>query len=331
MSKIRKLYYFDKKNVRKMISFLNNGTDDTYVNHIMFNPLLPLHSILPLNNKFLPESYILKDNKDIKSIITVAPTKCPLKQMEIQKLLFEDDAYEAAGELIQYVVSKYKARGTASFIVKIDDYLQELIRLFTARCGFSQISYERLWKVKHIKRKKYNKKIFRHFRTSDAQVVANLYNDLLLPHFRPLLSKEKKEFEELFFKGLSYYNEYKYILEDRESKSVLAYISIQTSDNVNYIVDFLTTGWSEIDIDVILSFIKDQIRKRKKRYHLYIRTQKYNQLGEKYENDFRERGFECIKNQAVLTNSSAKIIKDTEREGRFTVLTQFYSGVRVTN
>ena len=35
MRKIRKLYYFDKKNTEEMISFLNNNANDNYVNNIM--------------------------------------------------------------------------------------------------------------------------------------------------------------------------------------------------------------------------------------------------------------------------------------------------------
>ena len=71
MRKIRKLYYFDKKNMQEMISFLNNR--DTYINNIMFNPFIPLHHLLPLRFKFLPETYVLKDKKEIKGLITVAP------------------------------------------------------------------------------------------------------------------------------------------------------------------------------------------------------------------------------------------------------------------
>ena len=145
MTKIRKLYYFDKKNIREMMSFLNNGYN--YVNRIMFNPLAPLHNLLPLRFKFLPESYVLKENREMKGLITVEPTRCPLKQVEIQKLLFEENCYEYAGELIQYAVSKYKAMGTASVIVRIDDYLPELLKLFVSKCGFSQISYEKLWRI----------------------------------------------------------------------------------------------------------------------------------------------------------------------------------------
>lgn len=306
--------------MQEMISFLNNR--DTYINHIMFNPFIPLHHLLPLRFKFLPETYVLKDKKEIKGLITVAPSRSPLRKMEIQKLFFEENCYDDAGELIQYVVSKYKAKGASSFVVKIDDYLPELLKLFVARCGFSQISYEKLWKINNINAD-FNKKDFRVFRNSDSPTVAALFNESLLPHFRPLLSRDAKEFKEVYFKGLSYFSEYKYVIEDRKSKNIICYISIQTADNENYIVDIVQSSWIELDIYSVISFTKAQIQKRRKQFNLFIRTKKYTQLGDKYEQEFIKNKFECIQNQIVLTNSSAKIIKETVRSGRFTILSQF--------
>ena len=306
--------------MQEMISFLNNR--DTYINRIMFNPLIPLHHLLPLRFKFLPESYVLKEKKEIKGLITVAPSRCPTRKMEIQRLFFEENAYDVASELIQYVVSKYKAMGTASFIVKVDDYLPELLRLFVSKCGFSQISYEKLWKIPEVNYE-YNKKDFRQFRNTDSPTVSALYNESLLPHFRPLLSKNAKEFKEVYFKGLSYFSEYKYVIINRKSKNIVCYISIQTSDNENFIVDIVQSSWVDIDIDAIIAFANNQIKKRISRYNLYIKTKKYTQLGEKYEQEFKSRNFECVQNQIVLTNSSAKIIKDPARSGRFTILSQF--------
>lgn len=329
MSKIRKLYYFDKKNAREMVAFLNNG--DRYTNKIMFNPLLPLHHLIPLKFKTLPESFILKDGKNIKGLITIAPTKNPMKQMEIQKLLFEEGRYDDAGELVQYAVSKYKAMGTASIIVRIDDYLPELIDLFISKCGFSQISYEKLWYIKNINHESYNKELFREFRNSDASAISNLYNESLLPHFRPLLSKEQKEFKEQFFRGLSYYSEYKYVITDKNDKDIIGYISIKSSDNENYLVDFLLAPWVDIEIDEILSYANRQISKRNQKYNIFVKTKKFTQNGTKYEEEFINKNYTCIQNQVILTNSSARIIKEASSTGKFTVLNQFYgiSGANV--
>lgn len=323
MSKIRKLYFFDKKKTQEMISFLNNSTIDTYINHIMFNPLIPLHHILPLRFKFLPESYVLKDGTDYKGLITVAPKKCREKKVEIQKLFFEENCYAEAGELVQFAVSKYKAMGAVSVIVKVDDYLPELLSMFVNKCGFSQISYEKLWRITTPINTDFNKREFRSFRNSDAQVVANIYNDSLLPHFRPLLSKEVREFKEGVFKGLSYYSEYKYVIEDKKSGAVIGCITITTIDNENFIVDISQAGWVDIDINSVLSYAVYQIKKRKKKFGLFIKTKRYTNLGEKYEELFIKNGFKCVQNQIVLTNSSARILREPKKTGKFTVLSDF--------
>lgn len=323
MSRIRKLYFFDKKHTQEMISFLNNSTYDNYINHIMFNPFAPLHHFLPLAIKFLPESYVLTDEKDIKCLITVAPMSSQHKKMEIQKLFFDENSIFEASELVQYVVSKYKAMGAISIMVKVDDYLPNLLSMFVSKCGFSQISYEKLWRITQFPECNFDKKDFRVFRNSDAQAVANLYNDSLLPHFRPLLSKEVKEYREPLFKGLSYFSEYKYVIEDKKTKSIIGCISIQTYDNENFILDIIQNSWVELDINSILSYAVDRIRKRKKRFGLFIRSKKYTSFGEKYDKQFVENGYECVQNQIVLTNSSAKVLRCEQKSGKYTILNNF--------
>ena len=310
--------------MQEMISFLNNR--DAYISRIMFNPFIPLHHLIPLRFKFRPESYVLKDKKEIKGLITIAPSKSPLKRLEIQRLFFDANCYEDAEELIQFAVSKYKASGAISFIVRVDDNLPDLIRVFVSKCGFSQISYERLWKVSVPENIQFNRKDYRTFRNSDAVTVSSLYNESLLPHFRPLLGSEAGEFKEPLLKGLSYFSEYKYVVEDKKSKNISAYISIKTSDHENYILDIIQSSWVEIDIEAIIGFGVKQIQKRQKNFNLFIKTKKYTQLGEKYEQLFMDHRFECVQSQIVLTNSSAKIIKDKVRSGKFTILNQFYDG-----
>lgn len=310
--------------MQEMISFLNNR--DAYISRIMFNPLAPLHHILPLKLKFLPESYVLKEKKEIKGLITIAPSKKPVKRLEILRLFFEENCYEDAEELIKFALSKYKAMGAISFLVKVDDTLPELLRIFVSKCGFSQISYERLWKVPVPEVIEFDKKDFRAFRNSDSNMVLDLYNDSLLPHFRPLLAGEAGEFKETIFKGLSYFSEYKYVMEDKKYKHLAGYISIKTSDNENFILDVIQAAWSEIELRSIVSFAITQIRKRQKNFNLFIKTKKYTQNCDKNEQLFREHRFECVQSQIVLTNSSAKIIKDHAKSGRFTILSQFCDG-----
>ena len=327
MSRIRKLYFYDKNKLKEMISFLNIGCDCSYADDIIFNPFVPLHHLVPLNFKFLPESYVIEENNEIKGLITVEPTSAPTKQMEIQKLFFEANYYYYAGELIQYVVSKYKAKGTASFIVRVNDYMPELVKLFISKCGFSQISYEKLWKVKNNQIMHFNKNHFRDFRNSDSQTISSIYNESLLPHIRPLLSSESRDFKENIFKGLSYFSEYKYVLEDETTNNIAAYLSIQTSDNKNYILDIVNPSWIQINVDEILAFVHSKIRTRCKNFNLFVKTKKYTHCGEQYEKLFFEKNYECVSNRIVLTNSSAKIIHEQEHIKSFTILDKIYGGI----
>lgn len=323
MRKIRKLYFFDKKNSEEMISFLNNTVSDNYINHIMFNPLNPLHHLLPLPLKFLPETFVLTEDKQLKGLITVAPTKSKSHRMEIQKLFFEENSFEIASELIQYAVAKYKAMGAFSIMVKVDDYLPELLSVLISKCGFSQISYEKLWRINKFTENNFDKASFRHFRNSDAKSLAELYNNSLLPHFRPLLIKSTYEFKEPLFRGLSYFEEYKYIIENKQNSEPIGCIIIRTFDNENYVIDIVKEDWVNIDINEILSYATYQIKKRKNRFGLFVRTKRYLNSGEKIETQLLENGFECVQNQIVLTNSSAKVLKENTKTGKFTAITDF--------
>ena len=336
MTKIRQLYFFDKKYATEMISFLNN--DDSFVNKVVFNPFVPFHHLLPLRFKFFPESYVLKEQNEMKGLITVVPTKAPLKQIEIHKLLFEENCYGYAGELIQYVVSKYKAMGTSSVLVKIDDYLTDLIKIFISKCGFSQISYEKLWNspikdnlLLQDYTEKFNQKRFRNFRNSDSSMAASIYDEELLPHIRPLLNKDANEFNDSIMKGLNFYSDYKYVYFDEKSKRIYAFLFIRTSDNINYILDIVRSSWDEINFDEVISFAFAQIKKRTNNAKLFIKTKKYTQQHEQYEKELINMGFECVQNKVVLTNSSAKVIKSESMVKKYTVLGQFCSGLSVTN
>ena len=243
--------------------------------------------------------------------------------MEIQKLFFEENCYSEAAELVQFAVSKYKAMGAISVLAKVDDYMPELLSMFINKCGFSQISYEKTWRITEFPKSTFNKREYRSFRNSDAQVVANIYNDSLLPHFRPLLSKEVREFKETIFQGLSYNSEYKYVIEDKKTGAVIGCVKISTTDNENFVLDIIQASWVVIDLNSVISYAIYQIKKRKKKFGLFIKTKRYTNIGEKYEKLFIQNNFKQVQTQIVLTNSSAKILKEPTKTGKYTVIGDF--------
>ena len=50
---------------------------------------------------------------------------------------------------------------------------------------------------------------------------------------------------------------------------------------------------------------------------------RYTNIGEKYENYLKEKGYEYVQNQILLTNSSLRAIKEPIKNGKYTVLADF--------
>lgn len=322
MVRIRKANYFDKFKLKKMISFLSSGAISQYTRAFMNFPFNTLHDLLPLNYKFLPESYVIEEDKELIGMVTVSPTLGNPTKLVISRLFLEHNYYNAGKQLIEYVISKYGAKGAGTFLVIIDDSYEELLHLFSEGCGFRQCSSEQLWKMDSIRFTQNDNTFFRPFKNSDAQAVAMIFNDSVITHFKHSISRTKDEYLEPFFKGLSNDYKFKYIIEDENLKTVKAYFSLSTSDNVNYILDVTTSPWYDCSWDDILNFTIMQISKRKKDFYLFIKVKKYTTTAESFEKYLNEKGFRCVQNQLVLVKDFYRLIKNEESSQRIVLFNE---------
>ncbi len=312
MARIRKANYFDKFKLKKMISFLSSDAIAHYIKGLMNFPFTTLHGILPLKLKFLPESYVIEEDKNIIGLITVLPTSGNPFRLNISRLFLEQDYYNAGKQLIEFVIARYGAKGATNFIASIDDSYEELLHLFSDGCGFRQCSSEQLWKMDEIRFSKENSTFFRPFKKSDAQAVAMLFNDSLITHFKHSLSRTKNEYQEQIFTGLNEEIKFRYVIEDENLKTVKAYFSITTSDNLNYILDATTSPWYETSWEDILKFAINQISRRKKEFYLFVKVKKYTTTAENYERFLAEKGFKCVQNKIVLVKDFYKLVKEAK-------------------
>lgn len=312
MVRIRKATYFDKFKLKKMISFLSSDAISYYTKGFMNLPLNILHDLLPLSLKFFPESHVIEENKDIIGMVTLLPTPGNPFKLEISRLFLEQDYFNAGKQLLDFVISKYGAKGASAFIAKIDASYDELLHLFADGCGFRQCSSEQLWKMDTIRFSKTDNTFFRPFKNSDAKTVAMLFNDSVIAHFKYSISKTKEEYLESVFKGLHNDYTFKYVVEDEELKTVKAYFSITTNDNLNYVLDVTTSPWYECSWDDILSFAVNQISKRKKDFYLFVKVKKYTTTAENFEQYLMEKGFKCVQTQLILVKDFYKIIKEVQ-------------------
>lgn len=312
MVRIRKTNYFDRFKLKKMISFLSSDAINHYTKVFMNFPFNTVHDLLPLNLKFLSESYVIEENKEIIGMVTVSPTAGNPFKLSISRLFLEHDYFNAGKQLIEFVISKYGAKGASSFIAKIDDSYDELLHLFTDGCGFRQCSSEQLWKMNNIRFSKSDNSFFRPFKNSDAQAVTMLFNDSIITHFKHSISRTKNEYLEPIFKGLKNDYKFKYVIEDENLKTVKAYFSLTTSDNLNYILDITTSPWYDCSWDDILDFTINQISKRQRDFYLFVKVKKYTTTAESFEKYLVEKDFKCIQNQLVLVKDFYKLIKETQ-------------------
>lgn len=312
MVRIRKANYFDKFRLKKMISFLSSDAINHYTKVFMNIPFNILHDLLPLRLKFLPESHVIEENKEIIGMVTVSPTAGNPYKLNISRLFLEQDYFNAGKQLIEYIISKYGAKGTSSFIAMIDDSYDELLHLFVDGCGFRQCSSEQLWKMDSIRFSKTENTFFRPYKNSDAQAVAMLFNDSVITHFKHSISRTKNEYIEPIFKGLSNNSQFRYVVEDENLKTLKAYFSLSTGDNVNYILDATASHWYDCSWDDVLSFAINQITKRQKDFYLFVKVKKYSVNAESFEKYLLEKGFRCVQNQLVLVKDFYKLIKEAQ-------------------
>ena len=74
MTRIRRLNCLDIPKISKMIEYLDNNDSIKFTKDLRNEAFTLLHSILPLKYKFLPESYVLSDGKEILGLISIVPT-----------------------------------------------------------------------------------------------------------------------------------------------------------------------------------------------------------------------------------------------------------------
>ncbi len=313
MAHIRKTNYLDKLKIKKMISFLNPNVIKYYTRIFRYFPFAHLHSYLPLCFKFLPESYVIEENKNILGLIALSPAHAnPFKQT-ISRLFLDNEDLQVGKQLIDFAVARYGAKGAYLFLSVVDTDNDELIELFTKKCGFRHCSSKELWLVPDINFDNENTSFIRPFKNSDAQDVVDLYNNCLITHFKPSLSKQKEEYTDPPFKSLDNYLMLKYIIVEETSKKPKAFLSIMSNDNENFILTITKSMWYDVSVDDILRFSKREIKKRNKNAQLFVKVRRYTQQTDILEQYLKEKGASCSQCQAILVKDFYREVKETNK------------------
>ena len=312
MTRIRRVNYFDIPKIRKMTEYLDNDDSDRFTKELRNEVVRVLHYYFPLKYKFLPESYVLLENNEILGLITVIPTMGNPYKIVISRLIFQNNLYDIGKQLVEFVIAKYGAMGAVSFTVTIDNSHEELFALFLNDCGFRHCSCENLWKIENFKTEDFNIAPFRVCQNSDAKKVSELYNAELNSLYKPALLRLKSEFKAPFFEGITNFYKNRYVLEEAAHKRIIAYLSITTGDNTNFILDLTTADGYTISYDEVLNFAIKEISSRKSNYYIFFKEKKYTNTAERFEEYLNNRGFKCIQTQNILVKDFYRPVKQTE-------------------
>lgn len=304
---IRRLNCFDYPKIKKLISYLCNDDSDKLAKNLMQEPLGIINGILPLSMKFRSESFILIENKEILGLATVICAPGNPYKINITRLIFKENRYEIAKQLVEFLIQKFGAKGANTFSVIIDECHNELLDLFINGCGFRQCSSETLWKIEHPIPQKTNFR-WRYAQNSDAEQIAQLYNSEVINIYQPSLLRQPKEFETPFFQGFEKFYKTRYVYE--ETNKILGYFSATTEDNLNYILDITTNSGYELDYDKIINVMLCDIARKKHAFYPLIKQKKYTKNSQRLENYLNLMKYTPIQTHHILVKDFYRTVKE---------------------
>lgn len=319
MAIIRRLNCFDAPKIKKTVSYPDEKFSQSF-SECVFDLL---NSMLPLKYKFLTDSYVLVDNNEILGLISVVSFDGNPYKINITRLIFKQNYYDAGKQLVEFVIARYGAKGAISFTVTVDQSHEELINLFMEGCGFRHCSFENLWKLDNFIPQTDEKAPFRHCQNNDAKDVAMLYNAELKPHYKPSLLRDENEYKEPLFAGLKNFYKNRYVLES--SCGIAAYLSVTTSDNFNFIIDISLNNAYEISYDAVINFALGEISNKKTKFCAFMKHRQYTINADNFEKYLHERNLNCIQTQCVLVKDFYKPVKQTENPLQIFRLGEFSS------
>lgn len=314
---IRRLNCFDYPKLKKLISYLCTDENDKLVRNLSQEPFGLINSLMPLQLKFKSESFILTENKEILGLITVCVTQGNPYKINITRLIFKENCYEAGKMLVDFIVQKYGGKGANTFTVVIDECHEELFNLFINGCGFRQCSSETLWKNEKPQPQKSDFRL-RYAQNSDAKKISSLYNDEIINVYRPSIQRSPKEFTQRFFQGFNDFYKSRFVYE--ENGKITGYFSVTTSDNINYIIDIVLNSGYEFSYDDVINTLLCDIASKKRAFYPLIKQKKYFKNSDKLEEYLKNNKYLPIQTQHILVKDFYKPVKENSRDWKVFML-----------
>lgn len=321
MIKIRKLKISDIEKIHKMIEYIypeNTVSNQFYEGEPVIFPFDFLHSLIPVNMKFLQESYVAADGNNLLGVIGLISDGMQKSRWKINRLILNVNTYEIGKQLIDYVVNKYGGAGVETFITTIDENYGEAIALFKDGCGFRSCTKISVWEKDGLESVDAPKEldILREAKISDAKKLQELEQQCIFPQFRPSLTKNindfRFDFKNKIISQIKGYKIKKYVLDNPALQSIEGCVLIGTKDNITFWADIILSLAYQTYYEDILTHIIHYIFEQNKNAKLHLYIKKYYQGNEKLDELVNKYNFSQSQVFQVLVKDYWKVIPALE-------------------
>ena len=302
--------------VKRLLSFHKvKNQDYTGYNNCKKFPnifLYWINTLMPINLKFMEEVYIAYDNKDINSLISVKPINHNNKRFEIVKFYLDNNSNTKGKLLMDYVVSKFAAKGVISFTAYVDENKFDVINLFLNNCGFRNFSSHQFFKItnENINNNlSFNDIYIEKSKKSTLKDIVKIYNESIQPYFRKPLEKSQNEFKCSIFNIFSN-NTFIFNIYNKNNNELCGFIRLLTYDNLNYIMDITLLNPFSHNFNNILNYCYNFLNDKFKNFNLIFKNKKYQINSNIYENYFKENKISMVYREIVLVKDYFNYIKE---------------------
>lgn len=258
-----------------------------------------INYLLPIRLKFKNESYIaLEDNKK-SALITLDKDSKSYFRFKITKLILEDCSSALAGQLVNYVISKYRAQGAHSFYAVVDERQADLLNIFKNEMNFRACGCEYLFKVDFMNVAQ--NMPLRPFRKDKVSEICSFYNENINSFNKPLFSRQNYQFDNGFDKYVFY--------SDDETK-ILGYFEVATKNNIDFYINFVIDFAYNIYIIDAIRFIYSKLKRKNKNFNLFIKVKDYSMNSKELLAILRENNLEEISKSQILAKDYYREVKE---------------------
>ncbi len=263
------------------------------------NILCFFNYLLPLRLKFANESFAVLVDKKIKALITLDKDSKSFTRFKITKLILEENSSLIATQLVNYVISRYRAMGATSFYVVVDEKSTDLLNIFKNELNFRLCANEYLYKVNSINST--YPLILKPFKKGNVKPVCDFYNENINSFNRFLFARQNYQFLN---------NCQKFIFHAKDEGKILGYFEVMSANHVDYYINFsLDFAYSIYLIDS-LKFIYNKLKQRNKNFNLYIKVKDYFLNSKELIAALKDNNCEFISKSQILAKDYYREIKE---------------------